>query len=89
MAQALGVSFKDDNGEEIGDGGGKLSRIQDIDIIGIEPRLKNARITILSDVANPLCGPDLIIMLGTSSFNLLTRGLKKNLQRRQRLLPAL
>ncbi len=58
MARALGVSFKDDNGAEIGDGGGELSNIRDIDITGIEPRLKDVEIVILSDVANPLCGPN-------------------------------
>jgi len=56
MAQALGVSFKDKEGSEIGNGGQELARIQEIDITNIDPRLKNTEIIILSDVSNPLCG---------------------------------
>ena len=58
MAQALGVSFKDSEGKEIGNGGGELARIRDIDISGIDPRLKDTEIIVLSDVTNPLCGPN-------------------------------
>jgi glycerate kinase len=56
MAQAIGVSFKDKNGKEIGYGGQELARICDIDISNIDPRLKEAEIVIMSDVTNPLCG---------------------------------
>lgn len=58
MAQALGVSFKDSEGREIGYGGGELARIRDIDVSGIDPRLKDTEIVVLSDVTNPLCGPN-------------------------------
>lgn len=58
MAQALGVSFKDKEGKEIGNGGRELARIQDIDLTNIDPRLKDTEIIVLSDVMNPLCGPD-------------------------------
>lgn len=58
MAQALGVSFRDNEGNEIGYGGGELARIKDIDITGIDSRLKDTEIVILSDVSNPLCGPN-------------------------------
>jgi glycerate kinase len=58
MAQALGVSLKDNKGKEIGNGGGELARIQDVDITNIDPRLKDTEVVILSDVSNPLCGPN-------------------------------
>lgn len=56
MAQALGVSFKDTDGKELGFGGGELSKLVEIDINNMHPGLKSAEITIISDVANPLCG---------------------------------
>lgn len=57
MAQALGVSFKDDVGKEIGFGGGELIKIREIDITNIHPLLKEAEIIAISDVTNPLYGP--------------------------------
>lgn len=56
MAQALGVSFKDKNGKELGYGGGQLDKLEEIDISGVDPRLKSVEIIIMSDVTNPLCG---------------------------------
>jgi glycerate kinase len=56
MAQALGVSFKDESGNEIGYGGGELSKIRKIDISNINPALKDIDIVIMTDVENPLCG---------------------------------
>jgi len=56
MAQALGVSFKDKDGKEIGYGGKELARIHDIDLSSIDLRLENTEIVIMSDVTNPLCG---------------------------------
>lgn len=56
MAQALGVSFKDKEGKEIGYGGKALASIADIDISNIDVRLKETEITVISDVTNPLCG---------------------------------
>ena len=58
MAQALGVSFKDKNGKEIGYGGGKLRDLWDIDISKIDKRLEDVEIIVISDVTNPLCGKD-------------------------------
>lgn len=60
MAQALGVRFLDPNGREMsGYGCGRLlADIGSIDTAGIDPRLASAEVTILSDVTNPLCGPD-------------------------------
>ncbi|MDR2931875.1 MAG: glycerate kinase [Oscillospiraceae bacterium] len=57
MAQALGVSFKDSDGNELGYGGGALAKLSSIDVSGLDPRVKDAKITIASDVNNPLCGP--------------------------------
>lgn len=56
MAQALGISFKDKEGTEIGYGGIELARLQDIDISKADPRLKETEIIVISDVSNPLCG---------------------------------
>lgn len=56
MAQALGVSFKDAAGNEIPLGATGLGNIETIDVSEIDPRLKAVKITVLSDVTNPLCG---------------------------------
>lgn len=58
MAQALGISFKDGEGREVGYGGGELARIERIDISNINKKIKDTEIMILSDVENPLCGKD-------------------------------
>lgn len=57
MAQALGISFKDRLGQEIGYGGGELHKIHEIDFASLHPLLKETRIMVISDVLNPLCGP--------------------------------
>ncbi len=57
MAQALGVSFLDGEGKEIGFGGGELNRISKIDISKLDRRLREVKITVACDVTNPLCGP--------------------------------
>ncbi|GAA0500833.1 glycerate kinase [Salinibacillus aidingensis] len=56
MAQALGVSLKDDRNDEIGFGAAQLERLSHIDMSGIDERLAHTTITVLSDVTNPLCG---------------------------------
>jgi glycerate kinase len=56
MAQALGVSFKDQEGKEIGYGGENLINIYDIDLSNINSSLGETDIVIMSDVNNPLCG---------------------------------
>lgn len=60
MAQALGVRFLDENGQEIsGHGCGRLlASVASIDAACIDPRLAGAEVTVLSDVTNPLCGPN-------------------------------
>lgn len=56
MAQALGVSFRDNENQEIGYGGGELKKIAYIDTTEMDARMKDTKIVILSDVTNPLCG---------------------------------
>ncbi|ANS75265.1 glycerate kinase [Paenibacillus yonginensis] len=56
MAQALGVSFKDKFGREIGFGAKALEQLDTIDISGLDVRLKDTEVLVLSDVTNPLCG---------------------------------
>ncbi len=56
MAQALGIEFKDRLDRKIGWGGKNLKNIEYIDIKRKDERLKKVKVTILSDVKNPLCG---------------------------------
>lgn len=56
MAQALGISFRDELGKEVGYGGGELNRVKEIDFKNIDPLLKDTEIIVISDVQNPLCG---------------------------------
>lgn len=56
LAQALGISFKDKDGKELGYGGGPLADLATIDMSGADPRLQDTTITVACDVSNPLCG---------------------------------
>ena len=56
MLQALGSRFLDDQGRDLEPGGAALARLARIDAHGLDPRLRNVRVTIASDVDNPLCG---------------------------------
>lgn len=56
MLQALGISFKNANGEEISFGGEALSQIASISIENLEPRLAEVEFEVACDVNNPLCG---------------------------------
>ncbi|WP_449619688.1 glycerate kinase family protein [Robertmurraya sp. Marseille-Q9965] len=56
MLQALGVSLKDQNGEELSHGGGALGYLHTIDVSGLEPRLESIKIDVACDVSNPLVG---------------------------------
>lgn len=56
MLQALGVSFKDENGQELPFGGGALERLHSIDISGLDERLQTVEINVACDVNNPLIG---------------------------------
>jgi len=56
MAQALGASFRDASGRELGFGGGELERLAELDASGLDPRLARTRVVVACDVDNPLCG---------------------------------
>ncbi|OIK16212.1 glycerate kinase [Bacillus sp. MUM 116] len=56
MLQALGVSFKDRNGNELPFGGGALDQLDLIDMGGLDERIKSARFDVACDVINPLIG---------------------------------
>ena len=57
MAQALGVSLKDADGNELPPGGEALARLSEIDVTGLDPRLRDITVTGACDVENLLCGP--------------------------------
>jgi glycerate kinase len=57
MLQALGVKLLDHAGREIGFGGGQLASLEQVDISGLDPRIKGCRIEAACDVSNPLTGP--------------------------------
>jgi glycerate kinase len=57
MAQALGVRFFDDRGNELGMGGLQLNKIFRIDISNMLD-FTNVEVTVACDVKNPLCGPE-------------------------------
>ncbi|KYC62185.1 Glycerate kinase [Heyndrickxia coagulans] len=56
MAQALGAKFLDERGGMLPFGGGALGDLAEIDLAGLDPRLKEVQIFVASDVTNPLCG---------------------------------
>lgn len=56
FAQAIGVKLLDSDGNDIKGGAESLSNIETIDISGIDKRLEDVTIKILSDVKNPLIG---------------------------------
>ena len=56
MAQALGFRLLDENDEPIGLGGGCLSQLHRIDSSNVHQNLQKVKITIASDVQNPLLG---------------------------------
>ncbi len=56
--RALGIRFLDRNGNELSGIGSDLGKVADIDVSGLHPAVKEARITVMCDVNNPLTGPD-------------------------------
>lgn len=56
MAQALGVRFLDEEGRELGSGGGELARLARIDTSGMD--LPALEVVVACDVSNPLTGPE-------------------------------
>lgn len=57
-ARALGVKFLDAAGNELEGKGGDLAKVARIDASGLLPVAKAAKFTVMSDVDNPLLGPD-------------------------------
>jgi glycerate kinase len=56
-AQALGVRLLDERGEDLPLGGEALVRLARIDATALHPSLRGVRVTVASDVDNPLTGP--------------------------------
>lgn len=57
MLQALGGKLLDRDGNELGFGGGELSKLNKIEISNLDSRIKNVKIIVACDVQNPLTGP--------------------------------
>jgi glycerate kinase len=58
MAEALGYSFKDNDGNMLFPDGQALGKINTIDIRNVDQRLGSVSIIVACDVTNPLFGPD-------------------------------
>ncbi len=58
MLSALGAKFYDGDGTLLEGRGRDLALVERADLSSLDPRLRKARITVICDVTNPLCGPD-------------------------------
>ena len=58
MAAALGVRFLDGRGEPIEPRGENMKAIAWVDIRGLDPRINESTFLVMSDVTNPLTGPE-------------------------------
>ncbi|MFQ6326890.1 glycerate kinase [Nocardia sp. CWNU-33] len=58
LLQALGAHFLDRTGHPIPGGGAGLLQLHHVDMTGLDARLPDARITVATDVTNPLTGHD-------------------------------
>lgn len=56
MAQALGASLMDSDGNKLARGGGALANLSRVDVSGLDVRLSETKIDVACDVNNPLCG---------------------------------
>jgi glycerate kinase len=56
MLQALGARLLDATGAELPAGGAALLELARVELAGLDPRLRTARLTLASDVDNPLLG---------------------------------
>ncbi|MDH2924002.1 glycerate kinase [Nicoletella semolina] len=56
MLQALGFSFKNAKGEEIGFGAEQLQHISQVSLENVDSRLNDVEFEVACDVNNPLCG---------------------------------
>jgi glycerate kinase len=57
MLEALGLRLLDKHGAPLARGGLALAQLAKLDASALDPRLATIRVTIASDVNNPLCGP--------------------------------
>ena len=57
LLSALGLRILDAEGRQLPDGGAALARLGAIEVDGLDRRLRKVRLTVASDVTNPLCGP--------------------------------
>ncbi|MEU0391762.1 glycerate kinase [Streptomyces sp. NPDC006208] len=57
MLAALGARFLDAQGQPVGPGGAALAGLAAADLSGLDPRVKDVRLVLASDVDNPLTGP--------------------------------
>jgi glycerate kinase len=57
LARALGVELLDASGRPLEEGGGALEGLARVDVSGLDPRARAARVTVLADVRAPLLGP--------------------------------
>ena len=55
--RALGIRFLDQGGKPLEGRGEGLEKVCSIDRSGLDPRVKEAHITVMCDVTNPLTGP--------------------------------
>ena len=58
MLRALGVRFIDEMGDDLDRGILRYSRLDEIDLSALDPRLRRTELIVASDVDNPLCGPN-------------------------------
>lgn len=56
LLRAVGVRFLDASGQELPEGGGALARLESIVAANLDPRLRDVKLVVASDVTNPLCG---------------------------------
>ena len=57
-ARALGIRFLASDGAELEGFGRDLEKVASIDVSGMDPRIRETKLTVMCDVTNPLCGPD-------------------------------
>lgn len=55
---ALGAMFRDESDVVLPPGGASLLKLKSIDLRFFDARITKAKFTVLSDVSNPLCGPN-------------------------------
>ena len=57
-AAALGAHFMDTRHQELPQGGASLARLEEIDLSGLDAKLRVAQLWVAADVNNPLLGPN-------------------------------